>query len=200
MNKRIFKDASWALFGQLGSAVALLAGTRILTERVSPEIFGQVALFNGFVALGVTVFAYPFICAGMRLLPECLNKRERSDLYSVVSGLTARSTGLAIAILAVLGGIYTYAGHSDEAELSVATGFLLAATVRRELGVQLLIGERRQRDASLWQTSDSLLRPVLAILLVWLGGGKGCLGIAWLCLGKHRRQHSLVVVPCPSNR
>jgi O-antigen/teichoic acid export membrane protein len=179
VNKRFFNDALWAVCGQLGSAIALLAGTRILTELVSPEIYGPVALFNGFGALGVTLFAYPFICAGMRLLPECLNKRERSDLYRVVSGLTARSTGLAIAILAVAGGIYAYAAESDEAGLFAVSGFLLAATVRRELGVQLLIGERRQREASLWQTSDSLLRPLLAILLVWLVGAQA----VWVLLG-----------------
>ena len=76
--KQLFGDAFWALFGQLASAIALLAGTRILTELVTPDIYGQVALLNGFVALGVALFSYPFICAGMRLLPECLDKRERA--------------------------------------------------------------------------------------------------------------------------
>ena len=90
--KRIFGDAFWALLGQLLSACALLAGTRFLTELVTPEVYGQVALLNGFVALGVTLFSYPFICAGMRLLPECLNKWERVDLYAVVTRLTTRST------------------------------------------------------------------------------------------------------------
>ena len=56
---------------------------------------------------------------------------------------------------------------------------LLIVTVRRELGIQLLIGERKQRDASLWQTSDSILRPLLAISLVWWGGQKA----EWVLLG-----------------
>ncbi len=64
-----------------------------------------------------------------------------------------------------------------------ASGILLAVTVRRDLGVQFLIGERRQRGASLWQTSDSILRPVLAISLVWWGG-EGRVGLA----GLHRGQ------------
>ena len=58
-------------------------------------------------------------------------------------------------------------------------GLLLVTTTRRELGVQLLIGERRQKNASLWQTTDSLLRPSLAILLVWLAGAKAL----WVLLG-----------------
>ncbi|MGZ8184375.1 MAG: lipopolysaccharide biosynthesis protein [Methylobacter sp.] len=176
--RRLFGDAFWALFGQMGSAVALLAGTRILTELVAPDVFGQVALLNGFVALGVTLFSYPFICAGMRIAPECINKQERDDLYGVVASLTALSMALAIGFLVAGGAVYGYFTHSDIG-LFMLAGILLAVTVRRELGIQLLIGERRQRDASLWQTSDSILRPVLAISLVgWLGGK-----VEWVLLG-----------------
>jgi O-antigen/teichoic acid export membrane protein len=176
--KRLFGDAFWALFGQLLSGITLLLGTRMLTELVTPDIYGQVALLNGFVALGVAVFSYPFICAGMRLLPECRNQRERASLYSVVSVITARSSVLAIALLILGGGVYAYSMDGD-IWLFVLTGILLAVTVRRELGIQLLIGERKQRGASLWQTSDSVLRPVLAIGLVWFVGQKA----AWVLAG-----------------
>ena len=168
--KRLFGDAFWALAGQIVSALALLVGTRMLTELVSPETFGQVALLNGFVALGVAVFSYPFICAGMRLTAECRNYRERVMLNKVVSGLTAKSTMLAIVLLMLGGATYSYF-RGGEIGLFALTGLLLAVTVRRELGIQLLIGERKQRGAALWQTSDSLLRPLLAIWLVWGLGG-----------------------------
>jgi O-antigen/teichoic acid export membrane protein len=176
--RRLFGDAFWALFGQLASAIALLAGTRVLTELVTPDIFGQVALLNGFVALGVTLFSYPFICAGMRILPECLEKWERAALYEVVANLTAQSTALAIGLLVLGGFIYSYFSHSDF-WLYMLAGILLMVTVRRELGIQLLIGARKQRDASLWQTCDSFLRPLLAISLVWWGGQKA----EWVLLG-----------------
>jgi len=176
--KRLFGDAFWALFGQLASALALLAGTRILTELVAPDTYGQVALLNGFVALGVSLFSYPFICAGMRILPECQNKQERADLHGVVAGLTARSTTLAILVLVAGGAAYGYLTRSDSWLFALA-GVLLAVTVRRELGIQLLIGERRQRGASLWQTTDSILRPVLAISLVWYLGRQA----EWVLLG-----------------
>jgi O-antigen/teichoic acid export membrane protein len=176
--KQLFGDAFWALFGQLMSACALLAGTRFLTELVTPDVYGQVALLNGFVALGVTLFSYPFICAGMRLLPECLDKWERADLYAVVTSLTTRSTAVAITLL-VLGGVaYSYFSDSDFWLLMLA-GILLIVTVWRELGIQLLIGERRQRGASLWQTTDSILRPLLAVSLVWWGDQK----TEWVLLG-----------------
>ena len=176
--KGLFGDAFWALLGQLVSACALLVGTRILTELVTPDIYGQVALLNGFVALGVALFSYPFICAGMRILPECQDTGERSALYAAVTNLITRSTLLAISMLALGGGIYRYFSHVDFG-LLLLLGILLAVTIRRELGIQLLIGERKQRSASLWQTSDSFLRPLLAISLVWWGGQKA----EWILLG-----------------
>ncbi|MCK9605935.1 MAG: lipopolysaccharide biosynthesis protein [Methylomonas sp.] len=178
--QRLLGDAFWALAGQLVSAVALLAGTRMLTELVSPDIFGQVALLSGFVALGVAVFSYPFICAGMRMLPECRNQQQRAALHQAVFGLTARSTALAIAVLMLGGSVYCYVNDS-EIGLYVLTGLLLAVTVRRELGIQLLIGERRQRGASFWQTSDSLLRPLVAIGLVyWAGPNPGAILLGYI--------------------
>ncbi|TRW91216.1 lipopolysaccharide biosynthesis protein [Candidatus Methylobacter oryzae] len=176
--KRLFGDAFWALFGQAASACALLAGTRILTELVTPDIYGQVALLNGFVALGVTLFSYPFICAGMRIVPECLNKGEQAALYAVVARLAVRFTAVAIVLLVLGGGLYSYFSGSDF-WLFMLAGALLMVTVRRELGIQLLIGQRKQRGASLWQTGDSILRPALAIALVVWGGQKA----EWVLLG-----------------
>ncbi len=176
--RRLSSDAFWALFGQAVSACALLAGTRVLTELVTPDVYGQVALLNGFVALGVALFSYPFICAGMRILPECRNQDERAALYRVVTKLISRSTVLAISLVAIGGGIYRYFSHVDFGLLMLLS-VLLAVTVRREIGIQLLIGERKQRGASLWQTSDSFLRPLLAISLVWWCGQTA----EWVLLG-----------------
>ncbi|MBP1148276.1 MULTISPECIES: lipopolysaccharide biosynthesis protein [Methylocaldum] len=176
--RRIFGDASWALLGQVGSGVVLLLGTRIITELVSPEVYGQVALLTGIVALGVGIFAYPFICAGMRLLPECLEPGKRSALHRVVRGLAARSSTVAVFFLAFGGAAYSQMTGLDPWLFGVAA-LLFLATVRREIGFQLLIGERRQREASLWQTSDGILRPLFAILLVWYWGPNA----AWVLLG-----------------
>lgn len=179
--KRLLNDAFWALSGQLLSALALLIGTRVLTEWVTPDVFGQVALLNGFVALGVAVFSYPFICAGMRLLPECRNQSERAALHKAVLGLTTRFTALAVLLLVAGGAVYDLVMQQGSIGLFMLTALLLAVTVRRELGIQLLIGERKQRGASLWQTTDSVLRPLLAIALVlWLGTDAGAVLLGYI--------------------
>jgi O-antigen/teichoic acid export membrane protein len=170
----MFGDASWALIGQVGSGLLLLAGTRAITELVSPGIYGEIALLIGIVALGINIFAYPFISAGMRLLPECLQRNEVPYLYCAVNRLTRRAITIALILLASGGAAYCWSGGADPWLFAVA-GLLLIVTARRELGVQLLIGERRQREASLWQTSDAILRPVLAIAAVALGGAKAVL-------------------------
>ena len=171
---RIVGEASWALLGQVGSGIVLLLGTRVLTELVTPEVFGQVALMVGIVALGVNNFSSPFVSAGIRLLPETIQKNQRGDLTRILRGLISRSVALAIVLMAIGGVAYGYVSE-NKPWLFVASGLLLVATVRRDFGVQLLSGERRQREASLWQTSDSILRPVMAISLVLWGGGDAVL-------------------------
>lgn len=175
---RLCGDAFWALFGQLASAIALLAGTRLLTERVAPDVFGQVALLNGCVALGVAAFSYPFICGGMRLLPECAGPAQSAQLHRAVAGLTLQATLLALGLLLIGGGYYA---HLKQAQMTpfLLAGALLAVTVWREFGVQLAIGGRRQRRAALWQTGDSLLRPALAVAAVSYLGAR----VEWILAG-----------------
>ncbi|MGR9107390.1 MAG: lipopolysaccharide biosynthesis protein, partial [Gammaproteobacteria bacterium] len=176
--QRFRNDVVWTLAGQIASAFALLAGTRVLTELVTPDIYGQVALLNGFVALGVSLFAYPFICAGMRILPECMTRLHRAEVFQAVGFYTYRASILAVALLLLAGMVFSHSSRIGFGPI-VLTGMLLIVTVRRELGFQLLIGERKQRGASLWQTSDSVLRPLLAISFVWWGGGQ----VEWILLG-----------------
>ncbi|OAI19891.1 polysaccharide biosynthesis protein [Methylomonas koyamae] len=168
---RLCGDAFWALLGQLASALALLLGTRLLTERVAPDVYGEAALLSGCVALGVAAFSYPFICAGMRLLPECAGPAQRSQLQRAVAGLTGQATLLALSLLLAGGGCYAYLYRAPAAPFLLA-GALLAVTVWREFGVQLAIGGRRQRRAALWQTGDSVLRPALAVAAVGYLGAR----------------------------
>ncbi len=176
--KRLYIDAFWVLAGQFVSGLVLLAGIRILTELVSPDVYGQVALFNGFVALGVAVFSYPFICAGMRILPECADSQRYDLLMQQIYYLTTRSIFVAIAIFLSIGGVYCL-GSKDNFWLFVLASLLLVVTVRRELGVQLLIGDRQHRNASLWQITDSFIRPLFAIMMVWYVGNH----VEWILLG-----------------
>jgi O-antigen/teichoic acid export membrane protein len=167
--RRNLIEGAWALVGQVGSGLVLLVGTRLITELVPPSVFGEVALFNGLVGLGVTLLAYPFISAGVRLLPEYAHRGRKSLLIAGLERVMGRAIFLACLLLAL--GAMVYVGwRGADAWPFLAAIPLLIVTMRRELGIQLLIGERRQREASLWQTADSLLRPLITISLVlWLG-------------------------------
>jgi O-antigen/teichoic acid export membrane protein len=181
LRRRGLAEGFWAFVGQVGSGLMLLVGTRLITELVSPAVFGQVALLSGLVGLGVTLFAYPLISAGIRLAPEYPSDNRKRLFLGGLKQLINRSTWLALLLLSVAGGWMAYLYQVDPQALAAAA-LLLVVTIRRELGVQLLIGQRRQRDASLWQTVDGLLRPVLAIGLVWWGGPESFLILLGYCL------------------
>lgn len=164
--KYLLGSAFLTFSGPLCSVLAPLLGIRFLTELVSPEMFGQVALLNGIAVLGAAVFAYPFIIAGMRLLPECRNYRERWMLNKVVFGFSACATTLAIILVMLGGAVFCYLSGL-EIGLFVLTCLLLAVTVRREFGIRFLTSEHKRRGAKFLQIGDSILRPLLAIWFVW---------------------------------
>ena len=169
LKRRILGEATWALVGQVGSGIILLVGTRILTELVQPEVFGQVALLVGIVALGVSIFSYPLISAGLRLLPDMSEEVARRRLRESLARLTRRSMILAALLSATGGGVYCFVVKGDP-WLFLVSGLLLMVTVNREFEIHLLIGDRRQREASLWQTTDSIARSTFAVVLVLWGG------------------------------
>lgn len=179
--RRGIADGSWALIGQIGSGLMLLAGTRLLTELVAPAVFGQVALLSGLIGLGVTLFGYPFVSAGMRLLPEYLASGRQDLLFRALANLIGRSGTVAVILLSAAGVWFVRTGQLAAPTVAVAA-LLLLVTLRREVRVQLLIGQRRQRDASLWQTLDGMLRPALAVTLVWWGGADAGLILLGYCL------------------
>ena len=63
---RIFSEASWALFGQICSAVGMLAGVRLVTEYVQTDLYGTLNLLAGLVALGKNTFQAPLLQAQLR--------------------------------------------------------------------------------------------------------------------------------------
>jgi O-antigen/teichoic acid export membrane protein len=198
---RIMSEAAWSLFGQIGSGIVLLLGTRIITELVSPEIYGQVALVVGIVTFGVGVFSYPLINAGMRLLPDLLKSGQRTELRQTLAQLIMRSMTIALLMIAIVGVGHSYF-YNGNPWLFPLAGMLLLVTTRRELETQLLIAERRQREASLWQSGDSVARPLLAIALVLWGGASPTLILLGYTLasaainGLGLRLHGM----CASNR
>ena len=66
----ILKESFWSFFGQLISAIAIIAGIRVITEYVTPVHYGQYIVFSGIILLFFNVISGSIFQAFLRIIPE----------------------------------------------------------------------------------------------------------------------------------
>ena len=64
------KESFWSFFGQLISAIAIIAGIRVITEYVTPVHYGQYIVFSGIILLFFNVISGSIFQAFLRIIPE----------------------------------------------------------------------------------------------------------------------------------
>jgi O-antigen/teichoic acid export membrane protein len=167
--RRILGDGAWVAFGQIGSALGALVGVRLLTEILSPRVFGEVTLAVGIVALGYGVVGGPVMQAVLRFYPECAREGILARLRATTTGLLLRSGAWLAAIWVAGWVIYSrWAGESVWLGLLVVPLFVIEVMRSRE--VALLNAAGRQQPMALWLAAEALCRPLGAALLVMLFG------------------------------
>lgn len=163
--QRLAKEGGWVALGQIGSALGLLVGMRLLTEFVPPAVFGKTALYLGIAALVYGVFCTPPLQALLRFYPEAEQNNYLYELRRQIVRYFVSIVGIVSVIFMVVGGIIAY--------LSIVSFFgcfllamLLCIDVAKGLGTNLLNAARHQKPMALWNIMDSWGRPLAALVLV----------------------------------
>ena len=165
-NGQLLRQISWAAFGQIVSAIGLIAGIRLLTEFVPPAVYGNVAILLGIGAFCYAIFHAPLFHASLRFYPDAQKRGQVGILRSTIFQL-AHKTLFPIALLFVAGGVSygIYAGASWWFGPLLAV--ILILDVYKNLETGLLNAARRQRECALWSVAETWGRPICAIILVW---------------------------------
>ncbi len=164
----IVKDAAWIAAGQAIVVIAGLAGTRVLTTLLPPEVYGQISLVVGLGTLGMGLFCLPFLQAAMRSFPDARLAGQVGALRRLAAGYVQRGVLAAGLLIALAGAGWTLWSDAPVAPVVflVAAG-VVAAEAWRSFEAALLNGARRQQDYALRTGLDALARPAAAALLVW---------------------------------
>jgi O-antigen/teichoic acid export membrane protein len=165
----VLSDGLWVVTGQAVSMVALLAGTRAITEFVDPVVYGRVNLLQNLVVLLRSSGFSPLLNAGYRYYSEAAREQRVAALRALISKDLVRLMIGGVMLLAVL--LLAWLGYSSAT--LVTTGVLalvLAADVARNLEITLLSAARRQRLVALLAIVESCARPALVVLLAWRFG------------------------------
>lgn len=167
----IISEGLLIAFGQGAEAIAMLFGVRLLSELVSPDIYGEVTLFMGVVVLGRQVFGFPFLQAALRFYPEAVNynflyllrKTIKSYLFQIVGSYT-------ILYLIVGYGYSVLLNNSISYYLFILSSGLLCCEVACVLETDLYNAARMQSHFVFVQVSSAWLRPLFAVLSVFIFG------------------------------
>lgn len=147
-------------------ALGLVAGTRLLTEFLSPAVFGTVSLLTGVLSLARTVFGVSILQAALRYYGELAPEGGMTRLRHAVSRLLVRTMVwpvLAILAAGVVLAVRTQSSPLSIALLAVLLAALLGTDVARSYESNFLVAARRQREASILDALEALGRPALAI-------------------------------------
>jgi O-antigen/teichoic acid export membrane protein len=159
--KRWLGEGFWVIAGQALSAIGTLAGLRLLTDLLSPRVFGEVVLVMGIVFLANGVAAGPLMQGLLRQYPEAVAANSVEILRAVVNKYLAVLVALTVAVC--LAGFLLYGWFVPVSPwIGPLGGGLLTVEILRQRELTFLNAARRQRLTALWMTADVWARPALA--------------------------------------
>lgn len=159
-------DALWVVGAQAISMVALLLGTRLITEMLGPSDYGMVSLIVGGGALALNVFFNPVKQSLERFLPLAIKDGCSIELLEFL-GVLSRKVVVVFFVLALLFFPLVLVFYKENWLAFVIGGFLVYAYQRRDFEISLLISSLRHRNASLMSAADAILRPACAVLTLY---------------------------------
>ena len=163
--RSLLSDGIWVAGLQGMAAIGQLVGIRILTEVLSPAIFGEFSLWFGAVTLVATGLANPTMQALLRYYPEYALRGEGALARAAVR---QQLTRLIIWILPVfvVGAITVLMLHLGDLTLIGLLVAMVAVEIVRMQNTALLSAVRAQRAYGVWAVFDAWGRPLFAWLLI----------------------------------
>jgi O-antigen/teichoic acid export membrane protein len=168
--RRILGQGVWVLGGQAFTGVFSLAGTRLVTQYVSPEVYGLANLAQNAVLLLRTLFCSPLLNTGLRYYPEAQHGNYVPALYEALRRALARAT-LAMEPLVVIGTCIWIWKSRVGASTVLTLAIFLCADVFRTFEVAMFSAARRQGPAAFASAGEALLKPLLIVGGVLFFGG-----------------------------
>jgi len=168
-SRRLAADFTSIGLSQGIAAVGQVVGIRILTETLSPAVFGEVSLMLGLAALAATALCNPAMQALLRFWPEYAQSADLSLLKRVALKRILKMSTLALPLslpLFAFGIMKGWFGGVDVL-LLVALVFIDGS---RLLQTTIMNASRRHHMYGAWQVGEAWGRPLAAYAAVTLWG------------------------------
>ncbi|TAJ80670.1 MAG: lipopolysaccharide biosynthesis protein [Gallionellaceae bacterium] len=169
-SRRLFKEGSWIVFGQVLMVVGSLAGVRLLTELLPPDAYGELALGMTVATLVNQIILGPLGGGIIRFYAPAVEHGDLAGYLQAVKKLVLRATALiflitvfAIAGLMVAGEMQWVAITASALAFAILSGY--SANLA---GIQM--AARQRSIVAIHQGVEPLLRSLVAAGLILLLG------------------------------
>jgi O-antigen/teichoic acid export membrane protein len=171
-HRRIVREGTWVIAGQIIVAAGMLAGVRLLTEVIPREQYGTVNLLLGIVLLARGLLCGPVMQAGVRMYPEAVAQEQVPRLRRVVRRLLVAGIGISAVVgaAAVACSVFWLKTPGINAVTALFIIGLLVVDTVRLMEMEFLNAGRRQLVGSAFRAADAVLRPGLIFALVMMLG------------------------------
>ena len=169
-SRRLIKEGSWIVLGQLMMIAGSLVGVRLLTELLSPDAYGQLALGMTIATLVNQIVLGPLGGGIIRFYAHAMESSDLAGYFNAAKKMTLLATGVIFLII-----LFSSVGLIV-AEKIKWLGITISALVFATLsgycanfsGIQT--AARQRAIVAMHQGAEPLLRSLIAAgLLIWLG-------------------------------
>jgi O-antigen/teichoic acid export membrane protein len=154
---------------QVFAALGQIIGVRLLTEAVSPAVFGEVTLVVGISMLATSILVNPTMQALLRYYPEYVQAGDGSPVERTALRRIMRNVWFALPLsipLAILGLV---AGWVSAGVLGLLF-ILTTVDGMRLLRTTVMNATRQHHRYGVWQIGEAWGRPLLAyVATIWWG-------------------------------
>jgi O-antigen/teichoic acid export membrane protein len=169
-SRRLLKEGSWIVFGQVLMVTGSLVGVRLLTELLPPAVYGELALGMSIATLVNQIILGPLGGGIIRFYSPAVEQGDFGGYLNAAKKLVLYATGVVIllAILAAVGLVIS--GQTQWTAITVgALAYAILSGCSANLsGIQT--AARQRPIVAIHQGLDPLLRSLVAAgLLLWLG-------------------------------
>ena len=168
--RRLFKEGSWIVLGQFLMVIGSLAGVRILTELLTPDAYGELALGMTIATLVNQIIMGPLSGGIIRFYAPAVERGDLGEYLNVVNKLLMYATALIFLLTAITFVGLTLSGKNQWIAISVSA-LVFAILSGYSMNLSSIQTAARQRAiVALHQGVDPLLKSLVAAgLIAWLG-------------------------------
>lgn len=181
LTKSHIKEITWIAAGQATTFLGGVAGIKILTNLLTPDQYGTLALALTFAVLSQQVWAGPLQQAVNRNVSPYLQSGRLPEL--IATGTSVYLGAASILLLILISGIFAtsfFLHLSAGLQRVLILGALLAAIQPAfELPQGIYVQLRQRRSVALYQATAALARPLAAAALIVTCGANAM----WAILG-----------------